>query len=521
MAAAMILVVTTLVALSCCTVQSRYSPPHIYQVNGNQQIHAMAPGIVTGSTTPTEAVDALSRGVGIDSTSTLNAFGIITRSVIIQDSDSQGFDLIQKTMKGFELFSGCAQTDCVNGVVVKNEFDQCKCVCYNSRWIGAACDLHDCFGNGVYNVTSRLCDCRESENYVYLSWSMCSAKVMKTDLGPIQTGCHNGEFGGLCQHRCGTDEIANTSCAWRENWMHDECIEISSETSVCFCGAIFDPRARNNVEVKYIVCSTLDDCVLSFKSTSHICCSPHIDCSVNSVTKCSATDSLCCRDGNSDPLLCERSGCIHNGAYCLPLIRRYISMHEILSNQRWYRFSRKCQYTEPNSICRLILRYDYLTIASRCSLTDTDCLREIRVTLNDFPFTEASVTIRRRNLIQARMTHVASVKTRHFLPRTNGLSELIAELPYTGTHEFSPVRIEQGSLYNYSPQSVKFMMMALKDGDYYCVMFAPWIPGVASVRLTVINLSKLEGYILPLHVCAQFPFYDSEYQITFRLVSSL
>jgi len=469
------------------------------------------------SRSSSDAIKSISQGTGIQSSGLFVANnGVMTSSLMISKEDNV-YDLVQLFEYGLQQSSNCPDTSCINGVPLRDRFDNCFCQCINSHWSGNQCELHDCFGNGVFDPKTQSCVCDIPKNPAlkFADWSLCSLQISISQLPSIQTGCEVGKFGQLCQIECGTHTIDIDSCPVRSNWMHDECVDLSDgtrEQSACFCGASFNPATPRSVDIKFLLCDgSVEDCAYGFSTTSAICCSPSVDCSSHQSFKCSSTAAKCCSSANYDPALCRGFGCFHNGAYCLPLIRQYTSSSQIIANQNWYRTSRICTFSEPTSVCRKVLQLQYNQLLSKCTdLYNITCASHLRAAINTFSFSSADALSQTPFALRATKSENNIL---YFVPSISQKSKWVPDLPSNVQIQIQVIKAPAViSLY----PSTKYNIFVRTNNKYYCVSSTLTETSYGSDFPDLIDLTILDGYIMPLSVCQQFPSVIS--QVAYDLV---
>ena len=455
---------------------------------------------------PFDAVKSISNGVGVQTSGLIAANNGIMTSSILVNKDNSIYDLVQLMEFGFQQSSQCPATSCINGIPLQDRFGRCYCKCINLHWSGDQCNIHDCFGNGIFDIITQTCACSvgENTNTIFADWSLCSLQISMSQLSPFQPGCELGIFGQSCQIRCGTHVIDGNSCPVRSNWMHDECVDVSDGTtqqSACFCGASFNPATPRSVDIKFMLCDgSVEDCAYGFTTTSSVCCSPSVDCSSHQSFKCSSTAAKCCSEGNTNPSLCHAIGCFHNGAYCLPLIRQYTSTAQIISNQNWYRTSKICSFSEPSSVCRKVLQLQYNQLLSECSNQfNLSCAENLRRAINAFSFSAADAFS--QSIYVLRATRPGN-SIFYFVPSITQNSKWTPLLSSNDPIQIQVIKAQTSiSLY----PSSKYHIFVESQNKYYCVSSTLMEASFGSDFPDLIDLTILSGYVMPLSLCQTFP----------------
>lgn len=180
--------------------------------------------------------------------------------------------------------------DCVHGIPVELDTNESsglilapQCAC-EPHWVGPLCNIHDCYGRGVFELNTGLCECRVAG---YTAKSMCqdsisTATECNVDL-PIPPGeracygqCVNGtcvctkpgQLGRRCM-QCAYPEINAYHCPKRTNW-GVEFIDIMDGFAVC--GGGYEFTSSDIVIMRGLNCnSTTCKDFLSLRSR---CCNP-------------------------------------------------------------------------------------------------------------------------------------------------------------------------------------------------------------------------------------------------------
>jgi hypothetical protein len=182
--------------------------------------------------------------------------------------------------------------DCVHGVPSYLENagagaglngNNADCIC-EENWIGPVCDVHTCFGRGVFELNTGLCECKVAG---YTASSMCEFNNLSGDNCsldfPIPMGESNcygqcvdgkcictkaGQLGLRCM-QCAYPEINEANCPGRTNWGL-EYIDMDDQFAVC--GGGYEFGSADNVVLRGLEC-TVPNCA-DFLSKRHLCCNP-------------------------------------------------------------------------------------------------------------------------------------------------------------------------------------------------------------------------------------------------------
>lgn len=192
----------------------------------------------------------------------------------------QDIGLFQNTCTVYEdIFK-----DCVHGVVDRfNTVNPVSCKC-EKHWMGPLCNIHDCFGRGLYEITTGICDCKVAN---YTVESFCALKTSSEPLctvdgpdGPEGPECHGqcvnnkcqctlaGQLGQRCL-QCAYPLVDEKLCPKRTNWGRDY---INLEDGFGVCGGGYEFSSADIVILRALVCRDLQ--CKDFRDQRVRCCNP-------------------------------------------------------------------------------------------------------------------------------------------------------------------------------------------------------------------------------------------------------
>lgn len=170
-----------------------------------------------------------------------------------------------------------------SGLVSNPQHSKGDCIC-EMHWQGPNCDIHDCYGRGIFELNTGLCECRVEG---YVSSSMCRDKLdadmdCKLDF-PIPFGekncygqCVNGQcictlpgqIGIRCM-QCAYPAIDAENCPGRSNW-GVEYIDTDDQFGVC--GGGYEFLSASIVVLRGLNCQS--PTCRDFRSQRSRCCNP-------------------------------------------------------------------------------------------------------------------------------------------------------------------------------------------------------------------------------------------------------
>lgn len=298
-------------------------------------------------------------------------------------------------------------TDCLHGTAAF--LSTCQCIC-EPHWSGSACDIHDCYGRGFYDMAGAFCTCMQDyepasfcathlcPNGTYITEAICTDSISALD-----AGC--AEEGGVwpqCEP-CATAVIDPGACPDRINWGRDLIPDATvGYMGVCGGGYTSIPTL---VILSAMSCANESQaaCQERWDLEAPICCAPGVQCTGGG---CDAMDIDCCAAFQESSAACVAAGC----AWCSDTVCAapgvvdvdtdcVVSLTSTVAGswQAW-------QYTCPTggasgTVCDPASRDAYLAIyAEECGGLDpfdgffaftnitTECLTMARTAINALPW---------------------------------------------------------------------------------------------------------------------------------------
>jgi hypothetical protein len=159
--------------------------------------------------------------------------------------------------------------DCVHGILYKE-----NCMC-DENWWGSLCDMHDCYGRGIFQISTNKCRCHLN----FDASTMCGTRVVRPTptctLNTCQGKCviingistcictRAGQVGENC-HQCASPIISSRLCPGRFDWGIDY---VASSFGVCGGGYT---SAISILHIRYKICT--DPHCLDFINERAKCC---------------------------------------------------------------------------------------------------------------------------------------------------------------------------------------------------------------------------------------------------------
>jgi len=361
--------------------------------------------------------DTAIRGASIIASGAISGYSGSFNRIQIRDSESGVSYSLQEQIDYITAIStGCPinRTSCQHGVAVAS--NNCQCMC-TPRWFGPACNIHDCFFQGEFNIITQQCTC----NATYDPTAFCGVRIQKHQFQPSAYTCDKkGWFGEECSSMCMGPNISSELCRVRQNWAKDECISVSYPLeyntpyrAMCICGGGFSLFDRTLVRINYLECTSMDVCnrIFFINNQRALLCAPDIDVESISMNICAYDDVECCMEFSDSPSICVNSGCYHNGLYCVS--ENYQSNNGTYSRQeaRWDSLEYRCNTSLISSVCNDIYRREYLLLYKGCDIYNTTCMILARTALDNsvFPYaTPAGWGVNSNLLLLVRTTSAGS-----------------------------------------------------------------------------------------------------------------
>jgi len=154
--------------------------------------------------------------------------------------------------------------DCVHGIMeeIGNNITGHQCRC-DPNWWGNLCDMHDCYGRGIFSVSSGKCACFSSgfgklcEILEPTIASSCDkpAQCQGTCMDNKCVCNKKGQLGQHC-HQCASPLIDPALCPGRTDWSQPYVLNESSPFFVC--GGGYVPFSPDILILRYTKCETSD-----------------------------------------------------------------------------------------------------------------------------------------------------------------------------------------------------------------------------------------------------------------------